>query len=1218
MSHYNIVLSTAESTVVTEYEPVGSRSDAYQSEAALEAAFIKQLESQGYEYLTIHGVDALVANLRTQLEKLNDYRFSDAEWGRFFKQNIANSNEAGKIEEKTRKIQEDYIQNLIREDGTTKNIKLIDKQNIHNNYLQVINQYEESSGNYKNRYDVTILVNGLPLVHVELKRRGVAIKEAFNQIERYQRDSFWAGAGLYEYVQIFVISNGTHTKYYSNTTRNSAIEERKNGKRKARKTSNSFEFTSFWADGNNKIIPDLVDFTKTFFAKHTLLNVLTRYCVFTTEKALLVMRPYQIVATERILNRIEISSNYKKMGTPEAGGYVWHTTGSGKTLTSFKTAQLASRLEGVDKVLFVVDRKDLDYQTMREYDRFEKDAANGSRNTTVLTRQLENKDQKGRPHDYRILVTTIQKLDIFIKKNPEHPVYQQHVVLIFDECHRSQFGDMHVKITRHFKNYHIFGFTGTPIFAVNAKKGGNPNLRTTQQAFGDKLHTYTIVNAINDGNVLPFRIDYVNSVKKKDDIKDKKVEAIDKEKALLDELRITLVSEYILDHFDQKTKRGNGAYTFNKLLNIAEVAVDKGKDVTKPDGTLKTIYVEEQKQKMRMDGFNSILAVSSIEAAKRYYKVLKDQMKKHPEKSIKIAMIYSYVQNEEDPDGFLDEENSDDTSELDVSSREFLESVIKDYNAMFGTAYDTSADKFPNYYKDLSLRMKNREIDLLIVVNMFLTGFDATTLNTLWVDKNLRMHGLIQAFSRTNRILNSVKTFGNIVCFRNLQDATDAAIALFGDKDAGGIVLLMSYKDYYYGYTDAKGKKQKGYEERIAELIQKYPLGKEILGEKAEKDFIVSFGSILRLRNILSTFDEFAGNEILSPIDFQDYTGLYNDLYDKYRRQVEEDSINDDIVFEIELVRQVEVNIDYILMLVAKYHKSNCEDKEILVAIDKAIKSSLALRSKKELIEDFIATINARSNIEVDWRAFVRAQGESDLDDLIREENLNADEAKKYVRNAFRDNGIKTTGTDIDKILPPVSRFGGGGRAAKKQAVIDKLYAFYEKYAGLGMELFEEAQDRDTDEMQSEDKDKIIIFPTNEAPSDDVIMLPLIGEIAAGHEHFMDEDVEGYIATEKRVLSPASAEKYFYLRVSGDSMTGADIHDGDIVLIRRSSKPQSGDIVAATMDGETATLKTLQIFEDRVELQPRNDAYEPYVLDMNEFNSGTARILGVAVNNHRQ
>ena len=1008
MSTYNIVLSTNESTVVTEYEPQTKRSDAYQSEAALEAAFIKMLGEQGYEYVTIHSPDALIANLRRQLELLNNYQFTDKEWDSFFKSKIANANEG--IVEKTRKIQEDYVQNLTRENGTTMNISLIDKKNIHNNRLQVINQYEESAGKHDTRYDVTILVNGLPLVHVELKRRGVAIKEAFNQINRYQRDSFWAGCGLYEYVQIFVISNGTFTKYYSNTTRASHIKESENSSKKhSKKTSNSFEFTSYWADGNNEVIPDLVDFTKTFFAKHTILNILTKYCVFTSEELLLVMRPYQIVATERILNRIEVSTNYKKTGTIEAGGYIWHTTGSGKTLTSFKTAQLATGLPYIEKVLFVVDRKDLDYQTIKEYDRFEKGAANGNKSTAVLQRQLEDSTS-------RIIVTTIQKLDVFITKNKSHPIYSKHVVLVFDECHRSQFGQMHTNIIKHFKNYHIFGFTGTPIFAINAGTGGNPELRTTEQAFGAKLHTYTIVDAINDGNVLPFRIDYINTIKQKDNKKDKQVSAIDTEEALASQERISEVVKYILEHFDQKTMR-NSYYSL------------KGQ---------------------RVNGFNSMFAVSSIPVCKKYYLELKKQIAEQ-HRELTIATIFSFAANEADTaDGILDDE-SFDTDGLDQTSRDFLDMAIKDYNKIFKTNFDTSSKGFQDYYKDLSDKVKKREVDLLIVVNMFLTGFDATTLNTLWVDKNLKMHGLIQAFSRTNRILNSVKTFGNIVCFRDLEEATNDAIALFGDKDANGIVLLKSYEDYYYGCVDDKGREQKGYEERIAELLQKYPLGQAIIGEQDKKDFIVLFGNILRLRNILSAFDRFAGNEILSPIDFQDYTGTYHDVYDEIKpKSGSKDSIMDDVVFEMELVKQVEVNIDYILMLVAKYHDGNCEDKEILVAIDKAIKSSLQLRSKKELIENFIATINTSTDVNADWQRFVREHRETDIQTLITEEKLKSEETRKFVENAFRDGVLKTTGTDVDRLMPPVSRFGGGGsRDKKKQTVIEKLKGFFEKYFGL-------------------------------------------------------------------------------------------------------------------------------------------------------------------------
>ena len=1008
MSKYNVVMEMNNSTVVAEYEPERKRSDAYQSEAALEKEFIRMLTEQGYEYLTINDSDALVKNLRIQLELLNDYKFSENEWNRFFNNNIANNNEG--IVEKTRKIQEDHIQVLRKDDGTSKNIYLIDKKNIHNNRLQVINQYVENDGNYNNRYDVSILVNGLPLVHIELKRRGVALKEAFNQINRYQRDSFWAGSGLYEYVQIFVISNGTNTKYYSNTTRESHIKEQVGTRNKSKKTSNSFEFTSFWADANNKVITDLVDFTRTFFSKHTILNILTKYCVFTSEDLLLVMRPYQIVATERILNRIEVSTNYKKMGTLEAGGYIWHTTGSGKTLTSFKTAQIASKLDYIDKVLFVVDRKDLDYQTMKEYDRFEKGAANGNRNTKILQKQLEDNESK-------IIVTTIQKLSEFVKRNATHPAFQKHLVLIFDECHRSQFGDMHKLIVKNFKNYHLFGFTGTPIFAKNATNKSNPDFCTTEQAFGDKLHTYTIVDAINDGNVLPFRIDYVNTVKKKEDVTDKEVEAINTEEALASHERVSKVVEYIIEHFEQKTKR-------NSFYDL------KGQ---------------------RVNGFNSMFAVSSIPMAKKYYLEFKKQLEEK-NKDLTIATIYSFAANEEDnSDGILDDEGFE-TDLLDQSSREFLDFAIKEYNKKFKTNFSSEGNGFQDYYKDLSDKVKHREIDLLIVVNMFLTGFDATTLNTLWVDKNLKMHGLIQAYSRTNRILNSVKSYGNIVCFRDLQEQTNDAIALFGDKDATGIVLLKSYEDYYYGYTDDRGKKQMGYEERIALLLQKYPLGEQIIGEQAKKDFIVSMGNILRLRNILSSFDKFIGNEILTERDFQDYIGTYTDLYEEFKpKPGESESIKDDLVFEMELVKQVEVNIDYILMLVAKYHQSNCTDKEILGSIDKAIKSSLALRSKKDLIDNFISRINAETDVMNDWTKFVKEQKETDLKTLIEDENLNEEETRKFIDNSFRDGQVKITGTDIEKILPPMRRFGGGNRTERKQTIINKVLKFFEKYFGLSV-----------------------------------------------------------------------------------------------------------------------------------------------------------------------
>ena len=1048
MPYFNIVAQTTENTVVTEYEPVKARSDSYQSEAELEKEFIRMLTEQGYEYLPIHTEADLLANLRTQMEKLNSYQFSDNEWGRFLSESIANPNEH--IEEKTRKIQEDYVQVLKRDDGTSKNIKLIDKKNAHNNFLQVINQYQisqEQGAKHDNRYDVTVLVNGLPLVHIELKRRGVAIREAFNQINRYQRDSFWAGCGLYEYVQIFVISNGTNTKYYSNSTRFNAIKEHQSGVAKKKKTSNSFEFTSFWADANNTVIPDLIDFTRTFFARHTILNILAKYCIFTSEDMLMVMRPYQITATERILNRIEIATNYKKYGSVAGGGYIWHTTGSGKTLTSFKAARLATNLPYIDKVLFVVDRKDLDYQTMKEYDRFEKGAANSNTSTAILKKQLEKDDCK-------IIITTIQKLSTFVKKNPGHEVYKKHVVIIFDECHRSQFGDMHTAIVKNFKQYHLFGFTGTPIFAANAGAVKNSQFFTTEQTFGDQLHTYTIVDAINDKNVLPFRVDYIKTMDNDPDIDDKEVWDIDREKAFMAPERIKLVSKYILDHFDQKTYRGDKTYLFNVLTNISNVASDDR-------GT-----VEGIKQKQRVSGFNTIFCVSSVQAAKLYYEEFKKQMAAEPTKALRVATIFSYGANEEEADGILDEENSEDTSALDQTSRDFLDGAIRDYNELFHTNYSTDGDRFQNYYKDVSLRMKNKELDLLIVVNMFLTGFDATTLNTLWVDKNLKMHGLIQAFSRTNRILNSIKTFGNIVCFRNLQKRVDDAIALFGDKNASGIVLLQTFKDYYNGYIDAEDKPHPGYVDLMDELEAKFPLSQpQIIGEQNQKDFINLFGAILRMRNLLSSFDEFAGKELISERDLQDYLSRYQDLRDEWRKKREggeKEDITDDVVFEVELIRQIEINIDYILLLVKKYHDSQCQDKEVLITIRKAVDASPELRSKKVLIENFIAGINDVDDVMVEWRSYISREREKQLMQIVTEEKLNEVETRRFLEDSFRNGEVKTTGTDIDKLMPPVSRFGSGDRAKKKQTIIDKLKAFFERFFGIGDSSFVIEEKKDT------------------------------------------------------------------------------------------------------------------------------------------------------------
>ena len=1054
MNKISVVAENPESTVVAEYQGMKTKQTEYQSEADLEKAFIKQLQNQAYDYLPIHSEKDLIDNLRHQLEKLNDYHFTDKEWDRFFKQEIANPN-CG-IKEKTKIIQEDYKKVLYYEKPVDncpfRNILLIDKDNIHNNTLQVINQYETDDGARTNRYDATVLVNGLPLVHIELKRRGVDIKDAFNQINRYQNDSFWAGSGLYEFVQIFVISNGTYTKYYSNTTRQSHISENSGtSSKKGKKSSNSFEFTSWWADRKNKPIIDLIDFAKTFFAKHTILNILTKYCVFTSDEMLMVMRPYQIVATESIINKINISSNYKQYGTVDGGGYIWHTTGSGKTLSSFKTAQIASKLPNIDKVLFVVDRKDLDYQTMKEYDKFEKGAANSNTSTAILKKQLEMPDA-------RIIITTIQKLTCFIKKNKEHPVYNQHIVIIFDECHRSQFGEMHQTITKAFKKYHLFGFTGTPIFAENAYTGCKSDLKTTAQLFGGEpdengnkikpLHTYTIVDAIADKNVLPFRIDYISTMKEQENIKDSKVWDINREKALAAPERISRIVSYILEHFNQKTMRNDRSYSYNILTNVADIAKAKNRK-----------DIDEIKQKVRLTGFNSIFAVSSIPFAKLYYEEFRKQMAENPLQKLKVATIFSFGMNGDDnsDDGVFDE-NPEDTSRLDKSDRDFLESAIDDYNKMFDTSYDTSSDKFQNYYKDVSMRMKNREIDLLIVVNMFLTGFDATTLNTLWVDKNLRMQGLLQAFSRTNRILNAVKAFGNIVCFRNLEEATNKSLALFGDKEAGGIVLLKTFAEYYNGYTDDKGKYVKGYKELIEELEEKYPAGELIVSEKEKRSFVKLYGAILRLKNILSSFDEFAGKEILSERDVQDYHSQYLRIYDELRPQgKEKNNVNDDLIFEIELIKQVEINIDYILMLIKKYHEGHMEDKEIKVSILKSVDASIELRSKKDLIENFIESLTPSSNVDEDWKKYVNAQKIAELDKIIEEENLNKEETYKYVNNAFKNGYVQENGIQINKVLPPLPIIDPQKRRQKKrETVIQKIIAFFNRFRDISQQLIGE------------------------------------------------------------------------------------------------------------------------------------------------------------------
>lgn len=1090
-----IVLENQDSTVMSTFTPSVCNNGNYQSEAQLEEEFINILQSQGYEYAHIHNEKDLIANLRVQIEKLNDYHFSNDEWERFFKENIANSTDD--IVKKTDAIQRDNVKILKKDDGTDKNITIIDKENIHKNIVQVINQYavnanDNASDNANNndangparsnRYDVTVLVNGLPMVHIELKRRGVPIREAFNQINRYARDSFWAGSGLFGYVQIFVISNGTETKYYSNSTRNNAYNEQKSRGSSKTTTSNSFEFTNYWSDAQNTIISDLCDFAKTFFAKHVILNILTKYCVFNADKCLMVMRPYQITAAENIVNRVKyMFANASKMPALERqkGGYIWHTTGSGKTLTSFKTSQLVKTLkdaEGnnlVDKVLFVVDRKDLDYQTMREYNAFEKGSANSNTSTAVLTKQLEDNTEK-----CRLIITTIQKLSRFISSNPSHEIYKKRIVFIFDECHRSQFGGMHADIVKHFKNALLFGFTGTPIFEANAAGSDAAHISTTEQTFGPCLHTYTIINAINDKNVLPFRVEYVATVKTSSELEkatDELVKDINRSDVIKHPERVHNVVQYIIEHFTQKTYRNEKTYKYKRIINVKELAADKHN----------TLETKKSSEEVDINGFNSIFAVADIPLAKAYYNEFKKQQQNlPPSERLKVATIFSYAVNEGESDssayangmGSLGEENSESTANLDANSQEFLESAIKDYNEMFNTAYDASNNKFQNYYKDVSIRMKNKEIDVLIVVNMFLTGFDATTLNTLWVDKNLRMHGLIQAFSRTNRILNSVKTFGNIVCFRDLSYRVDEAVALFGDKDAQGIVLCPTFEQIFNGYVDDKGIERCGYSDLVNELMEKYPLqGLNIVGEENQKKFISLFSNILRLRNMLKAFDQFEGNEIIKERDMQDYLGHYQDLHEEWKRKEQKGdiaNITDDVVFEMELVRQVEVNIDYILMLVERYHSKHCKDKNVLASIKVAIDASPQLRSKKKLIEGFIAQLNEKEleklvnygdtitvydsngnkvSIVDCWSEYVEQKYNHDLAQLVQSEGLNDSLTRKFMEKSFSAGEVSELGTDINDLMPRMSRFGAAAkaRAEKKSRIVESMRNMFNEFVGL-------------------------------------------------------------------------------------------------------------------------------------------------------------------------
>ncbi|EPO0094034.1 type I restriction endonuclease subunit R [Campylobacter upsaliensis] len=996
MKSLKLLAQNTTSTIAVEFTPSKRQNSSYQSEAQLEKELIATLQAQGYEYAKITDEKSLESNLRTKLEELNSTALSDTEWRRFFAQVLSRANAS--IVEKSVLIQEDYIQPLERDNGSIINFKLIDKADIHKNSLQVINQYEATTPTRSHRYDVTILVNGLPLVHIELKRRGVSLKEAFNQINRYGRESFFSGSGLFEFVQIFVISNGTQSKYYSNTTRDLHIKTKQGIK--TTKTSNTFEFTSYFSDEKNTIIDDLIDFAKTFFARHTLLNILCHYCVLDVDRKLLVLRPYQIAACEKILQQIAISYHnkfYEKSSEQKSGGYIWHTTGSGKTLTSFKTAQLVSKIQEIAKVLFVVDRKDLDYQTMREYDRFQKGAATGSKSTKELQSRLNSTDK-----NHKIIITTIQKLSRFIAQaEKDHTIFNEHIVMIFDECHRSQFGQMQKDIAKAFKKLYLFGFTGTPIFAANAL-----GFETTERVFGACLHRYTIIHAIRDHNVLPFRVDYHTTTKDTTQITDE---------ILLNPTRIEHITRYILEHFTTHTKRNAKSYNLN------------GKHTK---------------------GFNALFATQSIPMAMRYYEEFQAQQASLPESQrLKIGIIYSYAPNDE-----LEEENSEDTTALPKSQRDFLDAAISDYNAVFKCRFDSSADNFQNYYKDFSQRLRDKDLDLAIVVNMFLTGFDATTLNTLYVDKSLRYHGLLQAYSRTNRILNSVKSFGNIIAFRDLSKATDDALALFSDENAKGIVFLRSLEEYLQGYTDEKGQKHKGYNELLQELTDTFPLEnfrQATLKTSQKKHFLALFGELLKLRNILEIFDNFS--DPLNERDKQDYQSHYISTYEELRKDKDDkESTLDEVEFEVELLAQVEVSIEYILELIAKYHKDQATNYEPIL---KLLDSSLSLRSKKELFLRFIDSLHTQSNVEKDFSAYIKTHKNNALQDIINTLNLDPKKTKEFMQDSFERGELRDYGRAFGEILPPSPLFGKGSDQTHKirQQALQKLQAFFELFKGLDM-----------------------------------------------------------------------------------------------------------------------------------------------------------------------
>lgn len=1035
MTHQTHTIAESNNFIVLDKyikaEPTG---DSYQSESDLERELIQDLQNQGYEFISVKSQSAMLSNVREQLQSLNGVMFNDSEWRRFTEQYLDNPSDG--ILDKTRKIHIDYICDFIFDDGRLENIYLIDKKNLMRNKVQIIQQFEQT-GSHANRYDVTILVNGLPLVQIELKKRGVAIREAFNQIHRYSKESFNSENSLFKYLQLFVISNGTDTRYFANTTK---------------RDKNSFDFTMNWAKSDNTLIKDLKDFTATFFQKHTLLNVLVNYSVFDSSQTLLVMRPYQIAATERILWKIKSSFTAKNWSKPESGGYIWHTTGSGKTLTSFKAARLATELDFIDKVFFVVDRKDLDYQTMKEYQRFSPDSVNGSENTAGLKRNLDKDDNK-------IIVTTIQKLNNLMKAESDLPVYNQQVVFIFDECHRSQFGEAQKNLKKKFKRYYQFGFTGTPIFPENALGS-----ETTASVFGRELHSYVITDAIRDEKVLKFKVDY-NDVRPQfksleTETDEKKLSAAENQQAFLHPMRIQEITQYILNNFRQKTHR------------------------TFPGSK----------------GFNAMLAVSSVDAAKAYYATFKRLQEEAANKSatykpLRVATIFSFAANEEqNAIGEISDETFD-TSAMDSSAKEFLDAAIREYNSYFKTNFSTDSNGFQNYYRDLAQRVKNQDIDLLIVVGMFLTGFDAPTLNTLFVDKNLRFHGLMQAFSRTNRIYDATKTFGNIVTFRDLERSTIDAITLFGDKNTKNVVLEKSYAEYMEGFTDAAtGEAKRGFMAVVSELEQRFPDPACIESEKEKKDFVKLFGEYLRAENILQNYDEFATLKALQQIDLsdpvavekfkaehyvddekfaelqtirlpadrkiQDYRSAYNDIRDWQRREKEAEKKEksttdwDDVVFEVDLLKSQEINLDYILGLIFEHNRQNKGKSEMIEEVKRLIRSSLGNRAKEGLVVDFIQQTNLddlpdKASIIDAFFTFAQREQQREAEALIKEENLNEEAAKRYIRTSLKREYATENGTELNETLPRLSPLNPQYKT-KKQTVFQKISAFIEKFKGVG------------------------------------------------------------------------------------------------------------------------------------------------------------------------